>query len=95
MQEGGGVAILPDRTAFAGSISTMRQCLQHIVHVVGISLRDALQMATLTPARIVGADDRVGQLAPGCYADILVLDPAMLEPRIIMFGGQVVASEGE
>lgn len=94
VEEDGGVAILPDRTAFAGSISTMKQCLRHIVHVVGISLRDALQMATLTPARIVDADDRVGQLAPGRYADILVLDPATLEPRMIMFSGRLVEPAG-
>ena len=91
VEEGGGVAIAPDRKTFAGSISTMAQCLQQIVHVVGISLSDALQMATLTPARILGLQDTVGQLVSGCWADVLVLDRATLHPRMIMLGGEVVS----
>lgn len=91
VEEGGGVAITADRTAFAGSISTMLQCLQQIVQVVGISLREGLQMATETPARILGVADRVGRLAPGCYADILILDPATLALRTVLLGGELVS----
>ena len=91
VEEGGGVAITPDRTAYAGSISTVHQCLQQVVQVVGISLQDGLQMATSTPARIVGVNDKVGRLARGCQADILFLDPATLEVRTVMLGGVVVA----
>ncbi len=91
VEEGGGVALTADRLAFAGSISTMQQCLQHVVQVVGLALREALEMCTLTPARILGRQSQVGQLAPGCYADILVLDRATLTPQIIMLGGEVVS----
>ena len=92
VEEGAGVAITADRTAFAGSISTMLQCLQQMVLVVGVSLREGLQMATETPARILGVADRVGRLAPGCYADLLLLDRATLEARWVMLGGEIVAS---
>lgn len=92
VEEGGGVALTADRSAFAGSISTMQQCLQHVVQVVGVSLVEALKMCTLTPARILGREAQVGQLAPGCYADVLVLDRATLTPRVIMLGGVVVSS---
>jgi len=94
VEEGGGVAMTPDGTAFAGSISTVKECFQHLVQVVGVSLRDALQMASLTPARILGAEDRVGRLAPGCLADLLVLDRATLEPRLVMLGGNPLARQG-
>ena len=90
VEEGGGVALTADRLAFAGSISTLLQCLQQVVHVVGISLGDALQMATETPARIHGVDDRLGRLAPGLMADLLVLDRGTLEPQLIMLGGRIV-----
>jgi N-acetylglucosamine-6-phosphate deacetylase len=90
VEEGSGVAITADRKAFAGSISTMLQCLQHAVQVVGFSLREALQMATLTPARILGVAERVGQLAPGRWADILILDRATLALRAVILGGEVV-----
>lgn len=90
VEEGAGVAMTPDRTAFAGSISTLQQCVQQVVQVVGISLRDALQMATETPARILGVQERVGRLARGCYADVLILDRATLALRMLMLGGKIV-----
>ena len=69
----------------------MGQCLQHVVNVVGLALVDALEMATLTPARLLGRHHEVGQLAPGCHADLLVLDRASLLPRMIVLGGKAVA----
>jgi len=94
VEEGGGVALTVDRLAFAGSISTMQQCLQHVVQVVGFPLSEALEMCTLTPARILGRERQVGQLAPGCYADVLVLDRATLAPQLVMLGGEVVSGQG-
>lgn len=81
------VAVLLDRTAFAGSVSTVAQCLQHVVQVVGIGLLDAVRMATATPARIIGRDD-IGRIAPGAYADLVVLAPDTFLPQRIMQGGR-------
>ncbi len=89
VEPGYDVAVLVDRTAFAGSVSTVGQCLQQMVQVVGISLLDAVRMATATPARIIGRSD-IGRLAAGAHADLLVLDPGTLAPRRIMLGGQWV-----
>jgi N-acetylglucosamine-6-phosphate deacetylase len=91
VEEGGGVAVLEGGKAFAGSISTMAQCVQQVANVVGFSLAEALEMATLTPARLLGREREVGQLAPGCHADMLVLDRATLSPLRVLLGGQVVA----
>jgi len=93
VEEGGGVAITPDRKAFAGSISTAQQCLRQVVQVVGISLSEGLQMATLTPARILGVEDRVGQLTPGRSADLLILDRATLEVQMVMLRGNITKSQ--
>ena len=93
VDEGGGVAVTPDRKAFAGSISTLQQCLRHVVQVVGISLREALEMSTLTPARILGVDDRIGQLVSGHSADLLVLDRATLDVQMVMLRGKVIKCE--
>jgi len=93
VDEGAGVAVTRDRKAFAGSISTAQQCLRHVAQVVGISLSEALQMSTLTPARILGVDDRVGQITPGCSADLLILERATLEVQMIMLGGNIIMSQ--
>ena len=90
VEEGSGVAVTQDRTAFAGSISTVALCVQHVVQNAGLPLVDALRMATETPARIVGAHDRVGRLAPGLAADLLILDPLTLLPTSVMMGGQLI-----
>ncbi|MEN8230836.1 MAG: N-acetylglucosamine-6-phosphate deacetylase [Bacteroidota bacterium] len=69
-----GIARLPDHSAYAGSVTTMDLCLKNGVEQMDLSLKDALQMATLTPARIIGVDDQKGSLEKGKDADILILD---------------------
>jgi N-acetylglucosamine-6-phosphate deacetylase len=39
-----------------------------------LSIKDALRMATLTPAGIIGMNDRIGSLEKGKNADILIID---------------------
>jgi N-acetylglucosamine-6-phosphate deacetylase len=70
----------------------MAQCLQQVVQVVGIPLQEALEMATLTPARIIGMEKRVGSLAVGRKADVILLDGATLAPRTVIVDGTVVSS---
>jgi N-acetylglucosamine-6-phosphate deacetylase len=94
VEEGSGVAVTRDRTAVAGSISTVALCVQQVVQEVGISLVDALRMATETPARIIGAGDRLGRLARGFAADLLILDPVTLLPRQVMVDGALVDCAG-
>ena len=40
----------------------------------GLTNAEALQTATIVPARMVGMDDRVGSIAPGKTADIILVD---------------------
>ena len=40
----------------------------------GLSNVEALQTATIIPARMTGMDDRVGSIAPGKTADIILVD---------------------
>jgi N-acetylglucosamine-6-phosphate deacetylase len=45
--------------------------------IVGASLKEAIQMATLNPAKVLGIDDRVGSLEQGKLANLVVLDENM------------------
>ena len=67
-----GVCMLPDRTAFAGSIATTGRLLRVAVKDVGIPLSDALVMLTETPAKMAGV--RAGRIAPTYPADLVLLD---------------------
>jgi N-acetylglucosamine-6-phosphate deacetylase len=57
----------------AGAAITMRDAVDYLVHVLKVPLADALMMATLTPARLLRVDDRIGRLKPGHRADLVHL----------------------
>ncbi len=61
-----------------GSSHTIDHNLRTMVNKVGLSLKDALTMASLTPARIVGIDKAKGSLEPDKDADIVVLNPELV-----------------
>lgn len=69
-----GVGMLLDRTAFAGSTTLLSQMLPILVQQVGIPLVEAVRMVSLTPARVVGLQEKVGSLASGKAADIVLFD---------------------
>jgi N-acetylglucosamine-6-phosphate deacetylase len=69
-----GVAKLPDRSAFAGSVATTDRLVRTMTGVEGVSLLDAVRMMTSTPARIAGVDHRKGSLEAGKDADIVIFD---------------------
>jgi len=72
----GGKALLPNGT-LAGSTATMDTCVHNMVEKVGIPFTDAVRMATYNPAKVIGADDSIGSLAPGKKANITVFDKNM------------------
>ena len=84
-----GVGMVPDRTAIAGSVTFVSRMVAILVEAVGVPLVEAVRMASLTPARIVGVADRKGSLEAGKDAD-LVLFEADLRPWRVMIGGRWV-----
>lgn len=69
-----GVAKLPDRTAFAGSVATADRCVRTFRDLAEIPLTEAVRMMTENPARVLGIDDRKGALIAGKDADIVIFD---------------------
>ncbi|MEE9201730.1 MAG: amidohydrolase family protein, partial [Dehalococcoidia bacterium] len=55
----------------------------------------AIQMATLNPAQHLRIDHMVGGIAPGRYADMMLLDDLnTIRPHVVISNGQTVAREG-
>ncbi|MDR7482525.1 MAG: N-acetylglucosamine-6-phosphate deacetylase [Armatimonadota bacterium] len=79
-----GAPRLPDGT-LAGSVLTMDAAVRH-VGALGVDLLDALRMASVTPAELLG---RPASIAPGAPADLVVLD-ARLVVRATIVAGRVV-----
>ncbi|NLL58474.1 MAG: adenine deaminase [Firmicutes bacterium] len=63
---------------------------------VGFDPVTAIQMVTINPARYLNLDDRIGGIAPGKYADIVILpDLQHIDAEYVISNGQVVAHRGE
>lgn len=69
-----GVAKMPDRKAFAGSVCTTERLVRNMVQLAGATLPDAVEMVTATPARIIGKEAVTGTVAPGRKADLVLFD---------------------
>lgn len=71
-----GLAMLRGTTTIAGSTVTQDSALRQAMRDVHIAPSDAVAALTLTPARALGLDHRLGLLAPGYAADAVLLDHA-------------------
>jgi N-acetylglucosamine-6-phosphate deacetylase len=58
-----------------------------LTSAVGIPLIEAIRMLTLTPARVIGVDDRKGSLEVGKDADLAIFNDDWTVWRT-MIGGQ-------
>jgi len=84
-----GVGMVLDRTSFAGSTTLVNQMVPILTDAVDIPLVEAIRMATLTPARVIGFDDRKGSLEAGKDADLAVFEDDFTAWRT-MIGGRWV-----
>lgn len=69
----GKLATLLDGT-IAGSATNLMDCLRTVVQRMGIPLASAVKCAAVNPARAAGLIDDYGTLAPGKFANIVLLD---------------------
>jgi N-acetylglucosamine-6-phosphate deacetylase len=86
-----GVAKLPDRTAFAGSVATADRLVCNMTRLAGVNLPEAVQMITSTPAKICGVFDRIGSLAAGKQADLVIFDENISIQKTIIQGNTIYA----
>lgn len=81
-----GVAKLPDRSAFAGSVATADRLIRTMMDLAGVSMTDAVKMMTATPARILKVSDRIGTLDIGKDADIIIFDDRINIKQVMIKG---------
>jgi N-acetylglucosamine-6-phosphate deacetylase len=71
----------------AGSDLDMASAVRNTVRGLGLPLEEALCMASLYPVAFLGLERRLGRIAPGFDADLVLLDED-LEVRETWIGGQ-------
>ncbi|MDD4083537.1 MAG: amidohydrolase family protein, partial [Sphaerochaetaceae bacterium] len=84
-----GVALVENKSCFAGSIATYDRLVRTATKIAEIDLVDAIKMATLTPARIIGLDSEIGSIARGKRAN-LVLFNANIDIVHVFLRGRLV-----
>ena len=82
------VAKLPDRTSFAGSVSTFDRLIRTMHDVAGVSLVDISKMASKTPATLFGLKDR-GTIEVGKRADLVLMNEDLYVDSVIFKGNLV------
>ncbi len=80
-----GRFVLPDGT-LSGSALTMIQAIRNGVEKVGIPLPEALRMASLYPATVLGMEKHYGVIQAGAHADLVLLDEQLNLLRVITEG---------
>ena len=69
-----------------GSALTMLQAVQNCVQQVDLPLAEALRMATLYPARVLGLDQQLGRIAPGYRASLTLFDEQLQAHGVVLDG---------
>ena len=87
----GGVCLLADRSALAGSAAQMIDLVRTMVQKVDAPLHEAVAMATQNPAQAIGLQAK-GRLKVGADADLVVLSPE-LEILRVFAGGEEIGPE--
>jgi N-acetylglucosamine-6-phosphate deacetylase len=88
-----GVAKLPDRTSFAGSVATADRLVRNMVQIADVPLLEAVKMAALTPANILGLGGSKGSLVVGKDADIVIFDEDIRVRTTIVKGNVIYQKE--
>ncbi|WP_162303600.1 N-acetylglucosamine-6-phosphate deacetylase [Hymenobacter sediminis] len=69
-----GNHFVDEQGTLAGSALTLPLAVRNCVEQVGLPLAEALRMASLYPARVLGLDDQLGLLETGYTADFWLFD---------------------
>jgi len=72
----------------------MDSAVRNLMCHTGYGLCHAVRMASLNPATMLGIEDRVGSLAPGKTANLLLMDD-MVNIKTVILEGTVAAQNGE
>lgn len=69
----GNLAVLENGT-IAGSVTNLMDCVRNAVRDMGIPLASAVKCAAVNPAKAIGIYRDYGSLAPGKYANVVILN---------------------
>ncbi|HDZ8929566.1 TPA: N-acetylglucosamine-6-phosphate deacetylase, partial [Aeromonas dhakensis] len=79
-----------DTGGLAGSTLTLLGAVRNMVQLAGVPLDEAIRMASLAPARMLGVEHRLGSLAVGKQANLLALTAELNQQHIWVAGRELL-----
>ena len=73
----------------AGSVLTLNKAVYNFMHNSDVSIVQAVNMASLNPAMVVGEEDTIGSLEVGKCADIVIADDEMNVIKTFINGDRI------
>ncbi len=83
-----GVAVLEDGSRFAGSITPVHKMVKNLMEA-GINIVDAFRMATINPAKFIGAKN-IGAIKEGYIADLVIMDEKFNVEQVYVEGKKYI-----
>lgn len=72
--------------SIAGSTTNLYECFRRAVRDMGIKIEDAVRAASYNPARSIGLEKKIGSIAPGHQADLLLIDDELNLKAVLLRG---------
>lgn len=82
-----GCARLKDGT-IAGSTTNIHQEVKNLISY-GVPFLNVIKAATISPAKEIKEDDKIGSIKKGKYADLVVMDP-QLNIKMVIIRGKII-----
>jgi len=88
------VVKFPSENVLAGAAMPISRCIGNMMRFTGCELKEAIQMASTNPARLLGLN-RLGKISPGKRADLILftMEEDNMVIQLTMVAGKVVYSK--
>jgi len=85
------VVKFPSENVLAGAAMPVSRCISNVMQFTSCDLKEAIQMASTNPARLLGLD-HLGEISPGKRADLILftMEDGQLVIQQTMVAGKVV-----
>lgn len=84
-----GLAAYCGTGTFIGTTLTLNKIIKRVVDMAAANLQQAVEMASLTPAAVLGIQDKKGSLEAGKDADVIVMD-GDCNVKMTIIGGRII-----
>ncbi len=87
----GKSAVIRNSGVLAGSVLTLNKAVKNMIDWTDVTINQAINMASLNPARVLGLGDKFGSIARGRCANLVVLDRDFRVVDTILKGKSVIS----